>query len=292
MSGLTDAARATSSLELRPLTPSFGYEVLGVQAGAVDDALFEDVYAAFLAGQMLLFRDQDLSPGGQVAFARRFGDVQIHVMDQYRRAAHPELYYLTNLGGDGKPNGKHPDKGTLAWHTDGSWKERTGQATLLFAETTPRRGGGTGFADMYGAHDALSAEERARLEGRRAVHNLDFSRNRRHGEDPMTEAQKAEVPPVAHPILRVHPETGRPALFLGDHAEYVEGMDYAAGRTLIDGLNARAVAATGVYRHRWRPRDLMVWDNRCLLHKAEAYDVASEPRVIRRCTILGKERIL
>ncbi len=286
-----DQTAAKAALNLRALAPSFGYEVVGVQAREIDDARFPLIYDAFLRGQMLLFRDQDLPPGDQVAFARRFGEVQIHVMNQYHGAGHPELYYLTNLGPDGKPNGKHPDRGTLAWHTDGSWRERTGQATLLFAERLPTKGGDTSFADMYGAYDALSPEERTRLKGLRAIHNLDFSRNRRHGEEPMTAAQRNAVPPMAHPVLRAHPETGRMALFLGDHAEHIEGMDYEAGRSLIDDLNARAVDTTGVYRHKWRPGDLMVWDNRCLLHKAEAYDVANEARVIRRCTILGSEII-
>jgi taurine dioxygenase len=121
----------------------------------------------------------------------------------------------------------------------------------------------------------------------RAMHNLDFSRTRRHGEDPMTAAQRAEVPAVDHPIVRTHPETGRKCLFLGDHAESIVGMGYAESRAFIDALNERIVGLARTYRHSWRPRDFMVWDNRCLMHKAEGYDTAREPRVIRRCTVLG-----
>jgi alpha-ketoglutarate-dependent taurine dioxygenase len=141
---------------------------------------------------------------------------------------------------------------------------------------------------MYSAYEALDPAERARLAGLRAVHNLDFSRNRRHGEEPMTEAQRAAVPPIDHPIVRTQPETGRKCVFLGDHAESIQGMDYAEGRRFIDALNERIVAAARTYTHRWRPGDFMVWDNRCLLHKAESYDTAHEPRVVRRCTILGE----
>jgi len=121
----------------------------------------------------------------------------------------------------------------------------------------------------------------------RAVHNLDFSRNRRHGEEPMTEAQRRAVPPVDHPIVRTHPETGRKCLFLGDHAETIQGMEYTQGRVFIDALNERIVASVPVYVHHWQPRDFMIWDNRCLLHRAASYDTAREPRVIRRCTVLG-----
>jgi alpha-ketoglutarate-dependent taurine dioxygenase len=122
-----------------------------------------------------------------------------------------------------------------------------------------------------------------------AVHNLDFSRTRRHGEEPMTEAQRNARPPVDHPVVRTHPETGRKCLFLGDHAEYIVGMDYAEGRALIEELNRLAVHPDLTYPHRWSSGQLLVWDNRCLLHRATYYDPAIERRVIRRCTVLGEE---
>jgi alpha-ketoglutarate-dependent taurine dioxygenase len=203
-------------------------------------------------------------------------------MNQYHASAHPELYTLSNVGPDGKPNGRHPDRGTMAWHTDGSWQSRATKATMLYAEIVPSRGGGTGFADMYAAFEAMPADEQRRLAAMRAVHNLDFSRNRRHGEEPMTDAQRKAVPPVEQPVVRVHPETGRKAIYLGDHAERIVGMDYEEGRALIDRLNDRIIDIGRTYFHDWRPRDLMVWDNRCLLHKAGTYDLATEPRVIQR----------
>ncbi|HEX3498894.1 MAG TPA: TauD/TfdA family dioxygenase [Stellaceae bacterium] len=282
------ATNATAALRLRPLEGGLGAEVLDLAVADVDAANFPAIYDAFLAHQLLLFRDQDLPPAAQVAFARRFGEVQVHVMSQYHAGAYPELYTLSNLDAAGKPRGEHPDRGTMAWHTDGSWQRVTGQATMLYAEIVPVSSGGTGFADMYSAYDSLSPAEQAALAGMRAVHNLDFSRNRRHGESPMTEAQRDAVPPVDHPIVRTHPETGRKCLFLGDHAESIVGMDYAAGRDFIETLNARIVAAARIYTHRWRKGDFMVWDNRCLMHKAESYDTAREARVIRRCTVLGE----
>jgi taurine dioxygenase len=275
-------------LHIRQLEGGLGAEVLGLQAATVDDAVFPALYAAFLEHQLLLFRDQNLPPAAQVAFARRFGEVQVHVMDQYHASAYPELYTLSNLDADGRPSGRHPDRGTLAWHTDGSWRPATGHATMLYAEQTPSSGGDTSFADMYSVYDALALAEQARLAGLRAIHNLNFSRNRRHGEEPMTEAQRNAVPPVDHPVVRTHPETGRKCIFLGDHAETIQGSDYAEGRAFIEALNERIVAAARIYTHRWRPGDFMVWDNRCLLHKAESYDTAHEPRVIRRCTVLGE----
>jgi taurine dioxygenase len=214
--------------------------------------------------------------------------VQIHVMNQYHADGYPELYRLSNLDEHGNPNGKHPDKGTLAWHTDGSWRRVTGHATIIYGEVVAGEGGETHFCDMYGAYERLSPEWKARIATMRAVHNLDFSRTRRHGEDPMTEAQRREVPPVDHPIVRTHPDTGRKCLFLGDHAEYVVGMAYDEGRALIDELNALAVHPDLTYEHRWTPGELIVWDNRCLMHRATEYDPAVQRRVVRRCTVLGE----
>lgn len=273
----------------RPLTPSLGAEISGIEAAdEMDQETFAALYRAFLRYQVLLFPPQDLPPERQVAFARRFGEVQIHVMQQYHADGHPELYRLSNLDERGRPSGRHPDKGTLAWHTDGSWQRVTGQATIIYGEVMPESGGETHFCDMYGAYERLSPAWKARIAGLRAVHNLDFSRNRRHGEDPLTDEQRRARPPVDHPVVRTHPETGRKCLFLGDHAEYLVGIPYGEGRALIEELNTLAVHPDLTYEHRWKPRELIVWDNRCVMHRATAYDAASQPRVIRRCTVLGE----
>jgi taurine dioxygenase len=272
-----------------PLHSTFGAEIVGITlADTVSESLFAKIYEAFLAYQLILFRDMDLPPGAQVAFARRFGDVQVHVMNQYHGYQdYPEIYVLSNLDARGDPNGKHPDRGTLYWHTDGSWRERTGQATLMYAEIVPDVGGETEFVDMYGAYELLPAATKHTIEGCRAIHDLNFSRTRRHGDDPMTAEQRAKVPPVAHPIVRTHPETGRKAVFLGDHAASIADMEYETGRALIEQLNALIISPDRVYTHKWRPRECMVWDNRCLLHRATGFDTARHRRLMRRCTING-----
>jgi taurine dioxygenase len=276
------------TLSTRPLGAAFGVEILDVDLSAsLDDAQYHAVYSAFLRHQLIVFRNQTLPPEQHVALGRRFGEVQVHVMDQYHADGYPELYYLSNLDENGKPGGAHPDKGTLAWHTDGSWRRVTGQATMLYAVEVPSRGGETHFCDMYAAYAGLDGNMKDRLEGLRAVHNLDFSRSRRHREDPMSEEQQRAAPPVDHPVVRTHPDSGRRCLFLGDHAEYIEDEDYGKGRELIETVNRLAVRPENVYRHRWQPGDLLIWDNRCLMHRATAYDTTRERRVMRRCTILG-----
>ena len=283
------AAVATSAFTVRRLTPHLGAEISGIDLSRELSAeLFHALYQAFLRYQVLLFPPQDLPPARQVAFGRRFGELQVHVMNQYHADGHPELYRLSNLDENGRPSGRHPDKGTLAWHTDGSWQRVTGQATIIYGEVMPDQGGETHFCDMYGAYERLSSQWKERIAGLRAVHNLDFSRKRRHGEDPLTEAQRLAKPPVDHPVVRTHPETGRKCLYLGDHAEYILGMPYDEGRALIEELNARAIHADLTYAHRWTAGQLLVWDNRCVMHRATAFDTATQPRVIRRCTVLGE----
>jgi taurine dioxygenase len=287
------AMNSTADLRLpfvvRPLSPNLGAEILGVQIGdEIPEELFRGIYRAFLKYQVLLFPPQDIPPGRQVAFARQFGEVQIHVMNQYHADGFPELYRLSNLDELGRPTGHHPDKGTLEWHTDGSWSRVTGQATIIYGEVMPEVGGETHFCDMYVAYERLDPAWKARIAGMRAVHNLDFSRTRRHGEDPMTDDQRRLKPPVDQPIVRTHPETGRKCIYLGDHAESIVGMPYAAGRALIEELNALAVHPDHTYEHKWRARELLLWDNRCVMHRATAYDPATQRRVIRRCTVLGE----
>jgi taurine dioxygenase len=282
-------ASSQSGLAIRPLTPRLGAAVSGLDlAQSVAPDAFRALYDAFLRHQVLVFPPCELPPAAQVALARQFGEVQVHVMSMYHADGFPELYRLSNVGADGKPNGRHPDKGTLAWHTDGSWQRVTGQATIIYGEVVPALGGETHFCDMYGAYERLSEAWKRRIDGLRAIHNLDFSRTRRHGADLLSEAQKRDAPPVDHPIVRRHPETGRACLYLGDHAESIVGMPYGEGRALIDELNALAVHADLTYEHRWQPHQLIVWDNRCLMHRATEYDPATELRVVRRCTVLGE----
>src|SRR5258708_26582529 len=149
---------------VRPLTPKLGAEISNVKlADDMRDEVFRAIYQAFLRYQVLLFPPQDVPPARQVAFARRFGEVQIHVMSQYHADGFPELYRLSNLDENGKPNGRHPDRGTLASHTDASSQPVTGQATIIYGELIPETGGETHFADLYGADQRPGGPRKAHL---------------------------------------------------------------------------------------------------------------------------------
>jgi len=224
----------------------------------------------------------------QVAFARNFGEVQVHVLSQYHGyKEHPEIYMLSNLDKDGNPSGKHPDRGTLYWHTDGSWKECTGQATMMYSEIVPDAGGETEFADMYSAYDLLPAAMKPRFEGRLAIHNFDFSLTRRPGEAPLTAEQKAKVPPVAHPVVRTHPETGRKCLYVNSgFTTRIEGLGEKESRALLDMLFDHVRTPEFQCRFRWQRNSVAFWDNRAAQHYA-LWDYFPHSRLGYRVTICG-----
>jgi len=275
-------------LQIKQLNPHFGAEITGLaMTAATADDWFPALRQAFTDYGLLVVRGNPMGMADQVELGRRFGEVQLHEMDQYRREDFPEIYFLTNLDENGQPTGKHPDQGTLYWHTDGSWREHTGLATIMVAEEVPKEGGETHFCCMEAAYAALDDATKSELADLKASHSLDFSRNRRHPHEPLTEAQKSKIPPVSHPLVRTHPESDRKSIFLGDHAECIEGWDYNKGRRFVDEMNERAIQPEHVYAHRYQAGDVVMWDNRRTLHKAMHYDTATEHRVMRRTTVLG-----
>ena len=274
-------------LKIRELTPKLGAEVLDLDLShKLNKKVLEDIQQLFLKYQILYFGQQKLSSSAHVQFGQQFGELQVHVMNQYHQSKYPELYRLSNIGEDGKANGIFPDKGTHVWHTDASWQERTGQATIIYCELAAQNGGNTLFCDMYGAYDRLPQEWKIKIEDKRANHSLHFSRNRRHGHQPMTNQQRHSTPVVNHHIVRTHPDTQKKAMFLGDHAESVLGVPYETGRLWIDELNQLIVHDELTYEHRWKKGDLLVWDNRCLMHRVTSHDASKEGRIIRRCTAI------
>ncbi|NES82288.1 MAG: TauD/TfdA family dioxygenase [Moorea sp. SIO2B7] len=281
--------------KIRPLSTILGAEIIGVSLDqAVRPAIFPSIYEVFLQYQLVLFEDINLVPDQIIRFARNFGELQVHesmsyVNPDFSDKDYPEIHILSNLDKYGNPTGKHPYSSTLYWHTDGSWMRRAPFVTLMYAESVASEGGETHFCNMYHAYEELSAQMKERLNGLRAIHNLNFTRSRRYGKNLLTEFQSDQVTPMAHPIISTHTKTGRKCIFLGDHAESIQGMDYEEGRALIEKLNQQIVQDCLIYSHKWKPQQLLVWDNRSLLHRGTAYDYAKERRVMASCTVLGDE---
>jgi taurine dioxygenase len=282
-----EANRTAAGISITPLAPAIGAEIRGLDlASPIEEATFETVLDAFNRHLVLLFRGQSLDATQHIAFSRRFGELEIHVLNQYHDPAHPELYVISNVGADGQPRGVHPDKGTMTWHTDTSFTRTPSMATILFGKEVANEGGETWFASQHAAYDALPAAMKQRLASMRAIHDLGESR--RKSEDlPLTPDQKRAVPSVEHPILRTHPVTGRKAIYLGSHAHWIKDMPAEESERMLAELMRHGTQDAFVYKHRWRPGDLVMWDNRAVLHRATSYDTGRERRVVQRTVVKG-----
>ncbi len=275
-------------LDIAPISPVMGAEVHGIDLAApMDGDTFAAIRAAFNRHMLLRFPAQKLDEAALVSFSRRFGELQIHVLDEYRHPRFPEIYVLSNVDRTtGKTTGRHPDLGTLVWHSDLSFQRRPALATILYGIEVPKTGGETLFADLGAAYEALDDATKRRIAGLRAIHDLDYSRQRA-GAPPMTAAQRAEAPPVDHPLVRTHPETGRKGLYISHHISRIDGLAEAESRALLSELMAHATSERFVYANRWQSGDVVMWDNRSTMHRATEYDAAGERRVIHRTVVKG-----
>jgi taurine dioxygenase len=273
-------------MRTEPLSRVMGAALPGIDLSRpLGETELQGVREAFRRHMLLVFPGQSLDEAQQVAFSRRFGELQVHVLDQYRHPRHPEIYLLSNVGRDGRTTGSHPDKGTLVWHSDLSFQKRPALATILYGLEVPRVGGDTLFADMCAAYDALDEQTKRQIASLNAVHDLDASRMRA-GEPPMSAAQRAAAPPVEHAVVRTHPETGRKILYISQHVSHFSGLKKEESNALFERLLAHATQDRFVFRHRWGPRDVVMWDNRCTMHCATPYDAAAERRVLHRTVVL------
>ena len=281
------------TLRFEPIHPLFGAEVSGIDlktplapatVAAIDAAM--DRYA------VLVFRDQPMDQDEQIRFTRQFGPLDVgfkKVAGHNPRMRHHELGDISNVGPDGQVVGREHKRivSNLAnqlWHSDSSFQKPAARYSMLSALVVPSWGGETEFADMRAAYDALPERMKQELEGLEAVHYVLHSRILL-GDDQYTDEQRNAIPPVQWPIVRTHAGSGRRHLFIGAHASHVAGMTVAEGRMLLADLLEHATQPRFVHRHGWRPGDLVIWDNRCSLHRGRRYDL-SERRELRRSTTL------
>ena len=276
------------AIEIRPLSDVLGAEVIGLDISVpLETRTKEAVYDAFLTHKLLCFRDQNLTQDEQVAFSEQFGTLERHAVSNRNNASNPLVHIVSNLDSDGKPSGTV--KSTM-WHSDKSFRSEPSMATILHALTIPPSGGDTCFADMTAAYDALPEETKAALSGVKVVHSWEHSRE--NVGKSLTPEEIADAPPMTHPLARAHPDTGRRALFVGMHASHLDGQSIEESRQRIVELEEHATEDRFVYRHTWREGDVLMWDNRCLLHRADPnFDAAHYPRVMHRTCLRGTPTI-
>lgn len=279
-------AAVAPRVEVSPLSPNVGAEIIGVDlSGPMHPVAFERILKAWHRHCVILFRDQTLSEDDQVRFAGRFGELgRVVNPNPGASASHPGVMFISNLRQDGKPIGALPD-GEVIFHSDQCYVERPAAASMLYAIEVPAKGGNTRFANMYCAYDALPPDLKTRLRGARAMNVYDYDINPTHRG---SSSAKHGVPCHAHPVFRTHPVTGRTALYVNRlMTEYIVGLAREESDRLLARLFDHAENPAWIYEHRWRPGDLLMWDNRCTLHARTDFD-ASERRLMRRCVVLGE----
>jgi alpha-ketoglutarate-dependent taurine dioxygenase len=267
------------------LGDSVGAEVRGVDRERLlhDDDLPGACLEALEAHGALVFRDLHLDDATQVAFSRRLGEVEV-----FGKGEHPEIFRIT-LDPEKNPAAAYL-RGTFDWHIDGCTEDVPIMATMLSAHAVAEAGGDTEFASTYAAYDDLSGEEQERLAAVRVVHTFEAAQ-RLTNDDPSPEelAWWRRRPAKEHPLVWRH-RSGRRSLVLGATTDHVVGMGRDEGRALLDDLLARSTTPERVYRHEWQVGDVVIWDNRGVLHRALPYDPAS-PRDMHRTTFAGDEAI-
>lgn len=274
------------TLDLRPLSYALGAEVRGIDlAKPVSDVLFAEIGQAFLTHGILLFRGQAITPGQHIAFSRHFGELDRHeTLPRDRHAEFPEILMVTNRPkGDGTPSDSRYTGRN--WHSDMSFTLCPALGSLLHSRDIPPVGGDTMFANMYLAYETLSPAMRAMIADLHGVHTT--GRKMPDATPERLRLDRELNPPIAQPVVRVHPQTGRKALYISEKVELLEGFTREESRPLIAFLCEHAAQPEFSYRHQWRKHDLLIWDNRCTMHIALADFDETQRRELFRTTVLG-----
>jgi len=273
----------------RPLHPRFGVEIIGADlTRPIPEAAFADIRDAFETHSLLLFRGPVLTDEQHFAFSEQFGRVQI----SFSANQSGGTYFSRQSNVNAATNAIMPpdsrqmiyQKANRLWHSDSSYRPSGSLCSILSAQEVPPAGGNTDFASMRVAWDDLPDADKRMAEGRIVGHSIVYSR-RLSDPNALTPAQEAEMPPTRHRLVQTNPVNGRKSLFIGSHASHIEGWPLEEGRAFLADLLARATVPEAVYSHAWRTGDILVWDNRCLLHRATPFDTIRHRRIMNRTTI-------
>ncbi|MGE0222922.1 MAG: TauD/TfdA dioxygenase family protein [Acetobacteraceae bacterium] len=275
--------------ETRPLAEIGGIEITDIDLSRpLSDGSRDRLLATFRAHPVMVFRNQRLDREQQFDFTTHFGEVETkHVGRFVDSERYTAVHTVSNLDENGNPSDVLRERGNYYWHSDKSYHAVPSLMTMLHAVELPPKGGETQFANLAMAYAALPEAMKQRIAGLRAEHSWEASR-RNSDSRPATEEQKRERPPVQHPLVRTHPDTGAKVLYLGNHASHIVGWPYKEGHALLAELLAHATQGRFVYTHAWRTGDLVMWDNRCLVHRALTHqDMGSHRRVLHRTVVTG-----
>jgi alpha-ketoglutarate-dependent 2,4-dichlorophenoxyacetate dioxygenase len=281
------------AITICPVTPTFGAEIGDIDLSKpLDPSEVSEVKDAFTKYAVLIFPDQHLSQDQHLDFAKYFGPLETTIAlfrKDTKLRVRQEFADVSNLDPENQVWGKDSRQrtfqmGNRLWHTDSSFKRLPARASLLYARTIPPIGGHTEFADERAAYDALPEDTKCRIDSLIVEHSI-FTSRARLGFSNFSDEERQGMPPVPQVLVRTIPESGRKSLYLASHAGRIFGMPEPEGRALIEELVAHATQRQFVYTHRWRVHDLIIWDNRCTMHRGTDFDDLRWKRDMQRATV-------
>jgi len=278
-----------NAVSVKPQAPALGAEVDCGDLRPLDAAAFATVYRALLDNLVIRIRGQTLTDPELIAFGKRLGELDFAPLaktGKERARPHPEIIVVSNVMENGEAIGVLRDA-EVVWHSDNSYRDRPLSYSALYALEVPPAGGNTGFANMYLALQTLDPALRRRIEGRTLKHDMTYNSagDLREGFKPVSDVRDAPGP--SHPIIRTHPETGCNALYLGRRPNaYINGLSVAESEELLDALWAHATREKFTWHHEWQVGDLLIWDNRCVMHHRDPFD-GGYRRVMHRIQCAG-----
>ncbi len=279
-------------LAIEPLHSALGAAVTGIDLAApMDAALRAELMAAWERHHVLVFRGQRIGDEAQVAFTRQFGDLEIFPQKDDQAAAVPEIFRVANTDEAGRilpPGGERAlfSSTVQFWHTDSSYRPVPAKGAVLHGIDIPGEGGDTLWVNMFAVYEALPPQLQARIEGRKSRNSFVFMRTSCN-LPPMKPEEEETVPPVEHALVRRHPD-GRKSLYLSPvYVDSITGLNFEESRALVEELTEFATQPQFTYRHQWRKDDVVMWDNRCTMHRVLPYDSAHVRRIMHRTTLAG-----
>ena len=279
---------------VKKIHENIGVSIEGIDLSNLDDSSFQKIKKLWLEHLVIIFPNQNISDEDHIKFGKRFGNLEVHPSLSHRSSKNPEIYRVSNVdeNGDIIPNKETSWqylKQSWLWHTDSSFRKIPSNGSILHGISTTNEGGNTLFANMYKAYEDLDESLKNKIKNLKVIHDHDYiislsnelskRKNKGHYD---------KLDPVVHPLVRRHPSTKKPSLFLSPHTMVsIQNYDNKKGRELLNQLIDHSTQPKYVYKHSWNNHDIVMWDNRCTMHSVEPFDNNNIKRIMHRVTLVG-----
>jgi len=279
---------------VKKIHDNIGVSIEGIDLSSLDEVSFQKIKKLWLEYLVIVFPNQNISDEDHIKFGKRFGDLEVHPSLSHRSSKNPEIYRVSNVdeNGDIIPNKETSWqylKQSWLWHTDSSFRKIPSNGSILHGISTTNEGGNTLFANMYKAYEDLDQSLKDKIKNLKVIHDHDhiISLSKELSER-KNKGHYDKLDPVIHPLVRRHPSTKKPSLFLSPHTMVsIQNYDNKKGRELLDQLIDHATQPHYVYKHSWNNHDIVMWDNRCTMHSVEPFDNNNIKRIMHRVTLVG-----